>query len=240
MKQFSKPVVLSAISFAAGLVCLCLRQWLLTAGVDSKGLLLSGHPGNILSMVLAAAVLIPLALSLSGNTRYRFIASPLSTTGLLIGALGYAWTAVSFFRAGAAVLSLVTGCTALLGAVGTLAAAVFQHKRARLSAFLHCPRILFYVLFLLCRYQRWSGEPELQRYLFALLGAVAMMLSHYRRAVAVDEKGTEKIYLPLSRAALFFCIAAIPGNDCAVLFGTEALSILLDGCTPVTRSNHGA
>lgn len=231
MKSLSKLPVLTALCASLGLVCLCTRQWLLSTGADDKGLLTAWHPGMVLSLLLLAAAVCMLCLALRERQVYRFNSSPLSIAGMLLFALGYGYAAWKLLSGSSQVLSVIAGVLGIISVLFSLIVAFALFRKIRLHPLVYCPFVLFYMFLLVCRYQQWSGEPELQRYLFQMLSVITLMLSAYHRAaLAADKKGARS-YLLVSRAAVFFCIAAIPGSAYGVLYGCAAVAIILDGFT---------
>lgn len=231
MKHPCKPTLLTAICAAAGLLCLGARIWLFTTGIDEKGLLLSAHPGNALSIILVAlTVAVSAILVFKEQTHYtlgRPVYGGLSLMLLAVGSICAAW---KLLQSPTQILYLVTGMMGLIAAalLVVYALALFQNRHG--SVLLYAPCILFFLLLLLCRYQQWSPESELQRYAFQLLAMVSFMLSLYHRMALAIQTGSSRRYLFFSRLALFFCIAA-PAYGGHILFhGALALCILLDDC----------
>lgn len=229
MKNLSKLPVLTGLCAGLGLVCLCVRQWLLRSGTDNKGLLVAWHPGMLLSLLLLAAAVCVLCLALRQQQVYRFHNSPLSVVSTLFFAIGFGYAAWKLLSSRAQTLSVIAGILGILCVFCALIIAFCLIRKIRPHPLMHCPSVLFFMLFLVCRYQQWSGEPELQRYLFQMLSVITLMLSAYHRAaLAADKKGARN-YLLASRAAVFFCIAAIPGSTYGVLYGCAAVAIIVDG-----------
>lgn len=230
MKQFSKPIVLSSLCAGAGLLCLFLRQWLLGAALDSKGLL-TPHPAGLLCWLPTIAVAVALVLCWLCKGHYATIATPISTVGTVCGGLGLAAVAIGTARN---IYGSVEFILCVLAAVGAVCAAVeawLSIKSKPVSSLLHLSRILFCIVFLLLRYRQWSGETEFQQYFFQTMAAVGMMFTVYHKALLSVKKGSSLRYLLMSRCSLFFCIAAIPGSSDGFLCGAMALSILFDGST---------
>ena len=239
MKPIIKPPVLTAISATAGLACLCVRQWLLSTGTDEKGLLILSQPGNLLSWVLLALVAVVLPLSYPGKCRYRFPAMPLRAVSDLCSAIGYAAAAWIFLTSNTLPVARVAGVTAIISVLCACLMAVGSFRRFRVNPVAYCPGVVFFMLLLICRYQTWSAEPELQRYFFQLAASAGLLLTTFQRAAMVGGIGKGSSYLLISRATLFLCIAAIPGSDLALIHGALALNILLDGCTVLPRQQEG-
>ncbi len=235
MKYLSKLPVLTTLCAALGLVCLCMRQWLLRTGVDDKGLLAAFHPGILLSLLLLVTALCVLCLALRQQQVYRFRNSSLSIVSMVFSAVGYASAAWKLLLGRAQTLSVIAGILGILSAVCALCIAFALFRKVKLHPFVYCPAVLFLMFLLVCRYQQWSGEPELQRYLFQMLSVISLMISAYHRAALEADKKGVRIYLLISRAAVFFCIAAIPGSVYGPLYGCCAVAIILDGFTVSTK-----
>lgn len=231
MKFLSKLPVVTGLCAILGLACLCIRQWLLSTGVDSKGLLEYVHWGKLISVLLLAAVICIICLALKKRQVYHFSPTPLSAVSMLFFTVGYSVTAIQLLTTKAQILSAFTGYLAVCSALCTLLLAFALFRKLRLHPFIYCPPALFLMLFLICRYQHWSGEPELHRYLFQMLAVVALMFTTYHRAALESDRKGIRSYLLLSRAAIFCCIAAIPGSLYGVLYGCSAVALLLDGFT---------
>lgn len=235
MKQLSRLPVLTALCAGLGILCLCIRQWLLQTGIDSKGLLTAGHPGTWISLLLLAAVICILCLALRQRQVYHFHPTALSAVSMLFFAIGYGFAAWKLISDRAQTLSLIAGILAVVSVLCTLLLAVALLCKFRLHPFVYCPPVLFLMVLLICRYQQWSGESELQRYLFQLLSVICLMFAAYHRAALEADKKGIRPYLLLSRAAIFFCIAAIPGGSYAVLYGCSAVALILDGFTEANQ-----
>lgn len=231
MKYLSKLPVLTALCATLGLVCMCVRQWLLSTGIDSKGLFAPSHPGVLISWLLLAAVACIVCLSLKQRQVYHFSPTPLRSVSMVFFAIGYSTAAIQLFATHGQTLSIVAGCLAVFSALCALLLAFAIYRKLRLHPFVYCPPALFLMIFLVCRYQQWSGEPELQRYLFQTLAVVSLMFTAYHRAALESDKKGVRTYLLLSRAAVFCCIAAIPGSLYGILYGCSAAALLLDGFT---------
>ena len=231
MKTLSKLPVLTAICAFLGFACLCIRQWMFSTAIDQKGLLVHDHPGMLLSWLLLVVVICVLSLSLKKRQVYHFTPTALSSVSMVFFAIGYGFTAWQLLSRQAQIISVITGVLAAFSALCALLLAVALGRKLRLHPFVYCPPALFLMLFLVCRYQQWSGESELHRYLFQLLSVVALMFTTYHRAALESDKKGIRPYLLLSRAAIFCCIAAIPGSSYGVLYGCCAVALLLDGFT---------
>lgn len=239
MKDLAKPGFLTVLCAIGGILCLFARQWMFTTGVGPTGLVYTRHTGALMGWGITAVVCLALFLSLRWRPRCRICPTPVSGIGQLCAALGYGSAAWLLAKGSTQTLTLIA---AALGAVCCLmslwmAISAFRGKQPPAPAFF--PAVVFFMLFLVCRYRQWSGEPELQRYLFQMLATVCLLVTAYRRASMPINKRDAWEYLPVSRAALFFCLAAAADGSFLLLYGGMALAICVDGCTPVRRRVQG-
>lgn len=231
MKLFSKPAGVSWFCFGTGLLCLLLRQWLLTAGVNDAGLLDHTHPGYRLSWLLVPVVTLILFLSRKQQTRVRFSYSGTRVLGLVLRALGYL-AAAAMVRVVDHPLKTVTAVLGGAAALCNLFQAVQVIRKKRTPPLTYGADILFLLMYMVCRYGAWSSEPELQRSFFHMAALGSLALTAYRRGVFALDRKDWKGYLLLSRWALFACLGAIPGSPDALSLALWALGLLLDGCSP--------
>lgn len=239
MKTISKSSVLTALCALGGFLCLLMRQWLLSSGIDEMGLVVTGHPGNVICWLLTAAAAVCLILAARRRPLCRFAPSPLSALTCLISAVGLAFAVPELLRMGhfpavaAAVLAVVSAACAIAIALSTW-------TQKRLHPLVFCPIVVFFMVFLLSRYSQWSGESELQQYFFPLTAGVCLLLSVYHRAALAEGKKPGRAYLLLSRGAVFLSLAAVPGDRFGLLYGCMAVALMLDGCIQCTPEEETA
>lgn len=231
MKQLSKPPVSAAIFALGGIAAMLLRFWLLGSGVDDRGLLITGHLGSILSYILCFALPLCLLVLLGkGKHPVRFSPTVLTAVGFFALAIGLGVAAWRLLSSTALVLHTATGIFGIAGALCAVVAGIYALRGYRTHPLFFCPGALFFACFLFCRYQQWSAESELQRYIFQLVAAVLSMVSLYQRSALGANIGSGKRYLLWSRSAILLCLAAIPGSQLPVLWAAMAVFFALDGC----------
>lgn len=231
MKQLTKPSVSAAVFTAGGIAVMLLRIWLLNAGWDDRGLLVTGHLGYILSYVIAVALPVALFVLMGkGKRNLRFSPSILTAVGFFALAAGLGVAAWKLLSSITLVMQTATGIFGIAGALCALVAGIYALKGFRTHPLFFCPGALFFACFLFCRYQQWSAEPELQLYVFQLLAAVLSMISLYQRSALGVNIGSGKMYLLWSRTAVLMCLAAVPGSQIPVLWIAMAVFFALDGC----------
>ena len=234
MKHFLKPVALTGMCAGSGLVCLCLRQWLLSTSIDGKGML-TAHPAALLCWLPVAAVAVALILLGISRCQYILVRSPMHCVGTVFRGLGYAAVAIQITGQMQGASDTAVCVLAAAAALCCIVEAWLLFQNKKVSSLLHLPGILFFIVYLLLCYQQWSGETELQRYCFQLLASVGLMFTVYHKALLAEKVGSSTRYLVFSRAALFFCISAIPGSSNGILYGAMAVSVMFDGCAILAK-----
>ena len=223
MKQ-RKLLPLAAL--VMGLACQIGRWTLYRTAVDATGLLTAGTPLEWGSYALSVLAIGLFAAAVGKLRETEVSSSPiLAGLGQLIGGLGLGWTALRYpgempglFGIAWKILGIAAAICLLWSALQT-----FQKKTPQFLALL--APCLFWLTHLIDNYRGWSGQPQLQSYLFALLSTMAMALfTYYTAADSVGlGKPRQRVFSALS--AGFLCLAAmLPGPEkTQLLFFTSAL-----------------
>lgn len=195
-----------------GLACLVGRRVLYATSVDGTGLLRPGTPlewGTYLLSVLALA----LWMATSRREEGRIFPDSAASLGQFIGAVGIGWTAL---RYPGEMPSLLGNLWKILGILtaGCLIWSAYCRKTGKTPHFLLLlSPCLFWLTHLVDNYRGWSGQPQLQSYLFSLLATMAMALFTYYTAAGAVETGNPRRKRFAALAAGYFCIAAaLPGK----------------------------
>ena len=223
MKQ-RKLLPLAAL--VMGLACQIGRWTLYRTAVDATGLLTAGTPlewGSYALSILAIG-LFAAAVGKMGETEVS--SEPiLAGLGQLIGGLGLGWTAVRYSGEMPGLLGILWKILGIVSALCLLWSALqtFQKKTPHFLALL--VPCLFWLTHLIDNYRGWSGQPQLQSYLFALLSTMAMALFTYYTAAEVVGMGKPRLRVFAGLSAGFLCLAAmLPGPEkTRILFFTSAL-----------------
>lgn len=223
MKRYLKITYLPLAVLGCGIITCLLRLWLFALGEDDRGLLASGSFPDVMSWILVVLTMGLLALltrNLWGGTKYSF-----NFPASLIPAVGMALAGISFCICSAVELTAqsdsVGTISALLGFLAAISLAVLAFCRfngLRPNALFHGLVCIYLMLYLVSHYRLWSSYPQLQSYAFELLAIVFVMLACYHRAAFDAGRGNRRAYTFFSLAALFFCVATLPGCDNAVFF----------------------
>ena len=215
--------LLSAV--AGGIAVLILRHCHL-ATANAAGLLDGGHITGIAAAVLSVlipALLLWRSLVLPKNSTCRFPASVIAAIGYGIGALGIAYTAVCFLLDPSVALMRPAAYAGIVAAVALAILAALQWKGRAANVLYHGAVCLFFMLLLLCQYQMWSSEPQLQLYVHSILATVFLMIGQYHRACFDGKMGQLRMYVFFRCGSILFCLAAIPGCDLWILYLSGAI-----------------
>lgn len=232
MKQIMRPKPLSLICFWAGLACIALRQWLMITGINDRGLVEHSHPGNYLSWVLAALIGALLLAALFSRTAVRLRPRKGAAVGLVLGCLGFLAAGCSLLIFRSHQLFVPAAVAAALSGLCSIWMLICMARGKRVHALFYVPGILFFLLFLVCRYQIWNSEPEPQKCFFHITALAGLGITAYLRGALAISRKNWKGYLAVSRWAAFACLAAIPGCVDALPLALWAAATLLDGCMP--------
>ena len=226
MKQ-RKLLPLAAL--VMGLACQIGRWTLYRTAVDATGLLTAGTPlewGSYALSVLA----IGLFAAAAGKLRETEVSSEpiLAGLGQLIGGLGLGWTALRYPGEMPGLFGIVWKILGIISAICLILSAFqsFQKKTPHFLALL--APCLFWLVHLIDNYRGWSGQPQLQSYLFALLATMAMALFTYYTAAEAAQMGKPRLRVFAGLSAGYLCLAAmLPGPEKnQLLFFTSALWVI--------------
>lgn len=223
MKQ-SKLLPLAAL--VMGLACQIGRWTLYRTAVDATGLLTAGTPlewGSYALSILAIGLFAAAAGKL-GETEVS--SSPiLAGLGQLIGGLGLGWTAVRYSGEMPGMLGNLWRILGIASALCLIWSTWCTFRRKNTPFLLSLAPCLFWLTHLIDNYRGWSGQPQLQSYLFALLATMAMALFTYYTAAEVVGMGKPRLRVFAGLSAGYLCLAAmLPGPEkTRILFFTSAL-----------------
>ncbi len=211
-----------------GLAALVLRRQLYLTAVDEKGLLLRMHPMGIALLALTAAVLIVIYLTVRKQEDFQSWEEGCS--GGLLMALGHAamaagilTTALTGAPRAAGYLGIVWKWLGLASPVCLLAAAFAGVCRRKPFFLLHVVPCLFFVVHIVSHYQSWSGNPQMQDYVFSLLGAMALMFFGFYTAAMEAGCGSRRMLMGMGLAAVYLCLAELAGSVYPLLYLSGAI-----------------
>ena len=225
----------TAVVFSAA--ALYLRRQLYAVALDGKGLLLTGHPLEtaLWAVVLGGALLFILAASRLGGTNLyednfhpsllafcsnAFLSATVMTMALnhvlpLSEKVNLAWRVLGF-----------------LTAPGLLWVSICRSMGKKPFFGVHGALSVFLLLHLISRYQLWSGNPQLQDYVFELLAFVALILFSYHCTAFEADMGSRRMQLATGLLTILLCGAAIPYSDFPNLYICGLIWAATDLCCP--------
>ena len=169
MKRLLAPTLLPWITLAAGALGLLLRIWLYSTGIDETGLLIAGHPAEILIWLLTAGMMVLLWLSTSPlvaapKYRFNFPRSVFDATGCGFAALGIGFTSAMEIMARSDTLTSLTAIVGIFAAASLAALALMRFKGIQPGILFHVILCVYFMLRLVSLYRHWSADPQLQDY----------------------------------------------------------------------------
>ena len=235
MKKLWNLTYLPLAVLIAGAVGTLLRLWLLTAGRDAGGLLIAGHPAQILLVILSLGIFVLLLLStrhlVQGDKfSFNFPSSLPRFLGALAAALGILVTSVVQLAAKGDSLHTAS---ALLGlaAAGALAYAGFLNLRNQQpNLLLHGLVCVYLMVLLICQYRVWCSEPQIQTYCYPLLATVCTMLACYHNAMFDGDWGSRRWFTVFHLLAGFFCCISVVGDDMPLFYLAIGIWMFTDQC----------
>lgn len=243
MNHFLKPSNLPFYTLCGGLLTFIMRLWLMILGEDDRGLLSTGSFPDVMSWILVALVMVLIAMSvkdLHGNTKYRnnFPPSLPAALSMVLAAVSFVITSISEGAADTDAVGTVSSVLGFFAAAALALLAWYRFKGQRLNVLFHGLVCIYLILHLVSHYRLWSSYPQLQSYGFELLAIVFVMLACYQRAAFDAGKGNRRAYTFFSSAAMFFCVAALPGCENMAFFIGCAVWMYFTPCR-LSRSSRG-
>ena len=240
MKHLFKSANLPTVAVGFGFAAQILRRLLYAVAVDSKGLLALHHPLELVLWLLSAAVLVYFGLAvqkLDGSREYEdnFSASKASHRGHLAAAIGVALTVLSNEPRMPGLLGRLWLVFGYLSPLCLLGAGLLRQQGRKPYFLLHLIPALFLALHVVNHYQTWCADPQLQDYLFTLLGTMALLFFLFYNACFDAGMGWRRRQLFAGLAAVYLLIAELAASRYPWLYLGGILLALTDLCalTPV-------
>lgn len=222
-----------------GIAALMLRKRLYAVAVDVKGLLIQNHP-----LEIALFVLTGMALLVAGLAAWKHAGCEEQVSGNLPGALGNLAAGAGIFVTVYAGVPMMGGyletvwwILGLAAPVCLLLAGLAKALGKRPFFLLHVVPCLFLLVHIVIRYQLWSGDPQMQDYIFSLLGAMAMMFFGFYTAAMEADCGSPRLRLGMGLAAVYLCMAELARSSCPGLYLGGILWVLTDLCSQPNASD---
>ena len=157
-----------------------------------------------------------------------FPRSPVSAFGNIFAALGLIISAFTLETSGFLKLLMPVFGVLSAGALGMVA--YCRLKGMRPNCLLHITICAYLILRIMTCCRGWGAEPQLQRYIFHLLGCLFLLMACYYRAEMNTLIGDCRKYVFFSQVALFCCCLCAIGEDW-LFYLTGAIWMATDLCT---------
>ena len=235
MKARIKGLFLPLAVVLFGILAMNLRRQLYLSAMDGKNLLMRHSPLETGLLVLTAAVVGFVLAALrkdSGSGRFedRYAFGTLAALGHTVMAAAILYTVlipVPYIRGG---LETVWRWLGLVAPFCLLLAGSARLFGQRPFFLLHVVPSLFLLLHGVKCYQVWSGNPQMQDYLFALLGLLALVLFSYHTAAFEAECGSCRKTRFFGLAAVYLCLAELGWTGEPILYLGGAVWALTGLC----------
>lgn len=215
------------LALLSGLVCAGLRWLLFRNHTDALGLLETGTLVETGIFLLTGLCLVLFALAARrGWAGENKLAAP----GQMLGGLGIFLTALTHSGQMAGPVGTLWKILGLVAGICLIVQGVCVARKRPASFLLPLAVCVFFLLHLIDNYRGWSSQPQLQKYLFDLLGILSLTFFSYCDAARKVSLGKPKTRIFSGLCAVYFCLAAIPGTpEFTVLYALCALWALTDG-----------
>lgn len=215
------------LALLSGLVCAGLRWLLFRNHTDALGLLETGTLVETGVFLLTGLCLVLFALTARrGWAGENKLAAP----GQMLGGLGIFLTALTHSGQMAGPVGTLWKILGLVAGICLIVQGVCTLKKRKVPFLLPLAVCVFFLLHLIDNYRGWSSQPQLQKYLFDLLGILSLTFFSYCDAARKVSLGKPKTRIFSGLCAVYFCLAAIPGTpEFTVLYALCALWALTDG-----------
>ena len=235
MKAKSGSAMLPALMLIFGIAALMLRKALYAAATDVKGLLLRWHPLEraLTALTFGAMLLIVLAVRKKEpceNTEAQPLQNLLAAVGNLAAGAGILVTMLTSEMMPGSTLTAAWKILGLAAPACLLLAGITRVLGKRPFFLLHVAVCLFFLVHIVTRYQLWSSNPQMQDYVFALLGAMALMFFGYYEASREAGCGNPRLKLGMGLAAVYLCLAELARSSCPALYLGGILWVLSQLC----------
>ena len=197
------------------------RNGLYQAGVDERGLLTPGRPEAIyLAVLTLAAVVLCFLIQEPEKTRPSH-------------AIPYTWFVMamlwpqSLSFAGAMKHLLIVSQAVLA------AATVYFAVRKKKPGFgLSAGLCVCMILRLVASYQVWSRNPQIQDYIFALLGSLCLTAFFYQQTALEAGLGSKIWRLRFAFLGCYLCLAASVGTEVNCFYTYAAFGLMTEALAP--------
>lgn len=221
-----------------------LRMWLYRFAVDAKNLLVRNHPLELLLWLVTAGAAVLIAVKvwkLDGSRAYEdnFRASSWAGMGHFAAAAGILVTVLFAQETTQGSLYALWKGLGILAALALAWAGVSRMQGSRPLFLTHLAACAFLLIHMVGHYRGWSGNPQLQDYVFDLLGCVALTLFAYYETAFDAGMGRRRMQLATGLLAAYFGYVAVSGSQYPLLYAGGVAWALTDLCSLTPKQESG-
>ena len=239
MKRNTGNLLMPVMMLISGLAAFYLRTRLYAEETDAKGLLLRGHPLGIGLIALSVAAMLLVALVAWSQKKTGYAATPLgnllAALGNVAAGAGILSTMLTAEPVQAGYLTTVWRYLGLAASACLVLAGITRALGKRPFFLLYVAVCMFFLVYIVTQYQLWSANPQMQDYVFALLGAMALMFFGFYEASQEAGCGDYRIKLGMGLAAIYLCFAELARSSCPALYLGGILWVLTELVTAEKR-----
>lgn len=231
---------LPTAALSCGVMGACLRLLLYRIGFDEKNIISASHPLHLICLGMTVALAVYLLLSIrklkgSSDPKLNFPGSALRRMGLFCAGCLMTLHGLTLTEEIRSPLELSRMILAFASAGGMAVCALLSGKLRQVHILCRGLISLFFALDMLCRYQDWSGNPQLPDYVFQVLACVMLALCSYHRLAFDTGLGKRRTLLFCSLMALYLSLLCAAGPETPIFYLGGALWAGACMCTAETR-----
>lgn len=221
------------LNFAApilGLLAALSRNGLYQAGMDERGLLTPGRPEAIyLAVLTLAAVVLCFLNKEPEKSRFRAGDSYIWFAAALLWPQSLPDTAASTMR-------LLFALSRYVGALLAAALAYFAYRKKKPVFGLSAGLCICFILRLVASYQVWSRDPQIQDYIFALLGSLCLTAFFYQQTALEAGLGSKIWRLRFAFLGGYLCFAASVDTELNCFYTYAAFGLMTEALAPAPEA----
>lgn len=213
-RRFHRLVLVTLLLAMAGAGT---QLWLLHTGVDEKGLFVLPHPAVFVGLgiaIAAAAWIIWQTRPILPMRNYEkaFPASRIAAIGTIVYSFGLLVCSLSLWAESSAFLFRLCSITGIAAAAALVYTALQRLKHPQYSSLTMMLVTVHWLIRLVCRYQQWMIQPQIQWYFYPLLLHVCVMIASLYRAFPEKQSPHFRRYIRFCLASLVLSCMALPGS----------------------------
>ena len=238
MKLLMDPKRMPFVAALPAIAGFVLRRSLYGYALDGKNLLPAYHPLELALWMVTALTALWIVLAArkqedSGLYEDNFQASFPAAQGHILLATGIMLTVALNGPAMEGIPGKLWKLSGTLSGPLLIWGGFCRAQGKRPNVLSHGAACVFFVLHLICHYQTWCSNPQLQDYVFAFFGAMGMMLTAYYLAAFDTGRGDRRMLLAVGLLTEYLCIVNLANTEYLYLYVTGGIWAAASLCAPI-------